>query len=199
VTPTRALRYVTDRCDVPGHRAPTARRRADHDRVVHAGAHRERAGAGARGDGRRARELGRPDRAVLEPPRDPSAQLDRVAGRLGLVVRTEEDEAFVDEHYDQLREVYLRGGNAVPFSRRRVHQCFVHMKQARRLIAVSVRMPDGTCIATGTFFIDDRELHLWMWAHRTRYRWYRPTELMTWTVMQRALQAGCVTFDLNGE
>ena len=123
----------------------------------------------------------------------------RRAERLGLVVRTEEDEAFVDEHYDQLREVYLRGGNAVPFSRRRVHQCFVHMKQARRLIAVSVLMPDGTCIATGTFFIDDRELHLWMWAHRTRYRWYRPTELMTWTVMQRALQAGCVTFDLNGE
>jgi len=73
------------------------------------------------------------------------------------------------------------------------------MKQAGRLIAVSVRMPDGTCIATGTFFIDDRELHLWMWAHRTRYRWYRPTELMTWTVMQRALRAGCVSFDLNGE
>src|SRR5437016_13492744 len=40
----------------------------------------------------------------------------RRAERLGLVVRTEEDEAFVDEHYDQLREVYLRGGNAVPFS-----------------------------------------------------------------------------------
>src|SRR5205814_8943884 len=70
----------------------------------------------------------------------------RRAERLGLVVRTEEDESFVDEHYDQLREVYLRGGNAVPFSRRRVHHCFVHMKQARRLIAVSVLMPDGTCI-----------------------------------------------------
>jgi len=123
----------------------------------------------------------------------------RRAERLGLVVRTEDDESFVDEHYDQLREVYLRGGNAVPFSRRRVHQCFRHLKQAGRLVAVSVRMPDGTCIATGTFFIDDRELHLWMWAHRTGYRWYRPTELMTWTVMQRALRAGCVTFDLNGE
>ena len=123
----------------------------------------------------------------------------RRAERLGLVVRSEEDESFVDEHYDQLREVYLRGGNAVPFSRRRVHQCFVHMKRAGRLDAVSVRMPDGTCIATGTFFVDPPELHLWMWAHRTRYRWYRPTELMTWTVMQRALQAGCVTFDLNGE
>lgn len=123
----------------------------------------------------------------------------RRAERLGLVVRTEDDESFVDEHYDQLREVYLRGGNAVPFSRRRVQQCFRHMKQAGRLVAVSVRLPDGTCIATGTFFIDDRELHLWMWAHRTRYRWYRPTELMTWTVMQRALRAGCVSFDLNGE
>ena len=123
----------------------------------------------------------------------------RRAERLGLVVHTEEDESFVDEHYDQLREVYLRGGNAVPFSRRRVQQCFRHLQRAGRLVAVSVRMPDGTCIATGTFFIDNRELNLWMWAHRTRYRWYRPTELMTWTVMQRALRAGCVTFDLNGE
>src|SRR5207237_5150157 len=123
----------------------------------------------------------------------------RRAERLGLVVRTEEDESFVDEHYDQLREVYLRGGNAVPFSRTRVRQCFRHMQQAGRLIAVSVRMPDGTCVATGTFFIDHPELHRWMWAHSTRYRWYRPTEMMTWTVMQRVLPARRADCGLTGE
>ena len=37
-----------------------------------------------------------------------------------------------------------------------------------------------------------------MWAHRQHYRWYRPTELMTWTVMQRAIQLGCETFDFMG-
>ena len=123
----------------------------------------------------------------------------RRAERLGLEVRFEHDESFVDEHYDQLCEVYLRGGNAVPFTHRRVLECFRHMKRAGVLTAVSVRMPDGTCIATGMFLIDHAELLLWMWAHRTIHRWYRPTELMTWTVMQRALQARCTTFDLMGE
>src|SRR5213078_1767517 len=53
-------------------------------------------------------------------------------------------------------------------------------------------------IATGIFLVHARELFLWTWAHRSRYRWYRPTELMTWTVMQRAMALGCNTFDLMG-
>jgi hypothetical protein len=66
-------------------------------------------------------------------------------------------------------------------------------------VAVSVHLPDGgACIATGTFTIEGKELLLWMWAHRTQYRWYRPTDLMTWTVMQIAMDAGCVSLDLMG-
>lgn len=123
----------------------------------------------------------------------------RRAERLGLVVRFEEDEGFVDEHYDQLREVYLHGGNAVPFSRGRLLEGFRWLRASGNLIAVSVSLPGGRIpIATGMFFIEGRELSLWMWAHRTHYRWYRPTELMTWAVMQRAMRAGCDTFDLMG-
>jgi hypothetical protein len=123
----------------------------------------------------------------------------RRAGKLGLVVRFEEDESFVDEHYDQLREVYTRGGNVIPFSKKRALEFFRHMKSGGNLLAVSVSLPDGgPCIATGTFTVEGRELLLWMWAHRTQYRWYRPTELMTWTVMRRAMELGCDTFDLMG-
>jgi hypothetical protein len=121
------------------------------------------------------------------------------AERLGLEVRFVEDEAFVEEHFDQVREVYVRGGHTVPFSKRRVLACFRHLKASGNLIAVSAHLPEGgPCIATGTFLIGRGELLLWMWAHRTRYRWYRATELMTWTVMRRALAAGCTSFDLMG-
>ncbi len=119
--------------------------------------------------------------------------------KLGLEVRFEEDEAFVDEHYDQLVEVFARGGNMVPFGKKRALEFFRHMKRGGNLIAVSVYLPDGgPNIATGMFTIEGKELLLWMWTHRTQYRWYRPTELMTWTVMKKAMEMGCDTFDFMG-
>jgi hypothetical protein len=119
--------------------------------------------------------------------------------KLGLEVRFETDERFVDEHYQQIQEVYIRGGHAVNFSRQRVLECFRHMRDAGMLVAVSVYLPsDGVSIASGMFTVDGKELLLWTWAHRSRHRWHRPTELMTWSVMQRAMKAGCDTFDLMG-
>lgn len=121
------------------------------------------------------------------------------ADRLGLEVRFEEDEAFVDEHFDQVREVFRRGGHSVPFGKERLRQYFLHLRDSGNLLAVSVYLPGGRVnIASGMFSIEANELLLWSWAHRERYRWYRPTELMTWSVMRRALAAGCDTFDLMG-
>jgi hypothetical protein len=116
----------------------------------------------------------------------------------GLEVRFETDESFVDEHYQQIREVYVRGGHAVNFGQQRVLECFRSLQAAGNLVAVSVYLPNRVNIATGMFTVEGRELLLWTWAHRTKYRWHRPTELMTWTVIQQALAAGCDTFDLMG-
>jgi D-aspartate ligase len=121
------------------------------------------------------------------------------AHKLGLDVRFETDEAFVEPHYKQLCDVYVRGGNAISFSLERVRAAFRHLRDANALIAVSIWLPDGeTMIASGMFAIEGRELLLWSWAHSTRYRWYRATELLTWSVMTRALERGCETFDFMG-
>jgi hypothetical protein len=122
----------------------------------------------------------------------------RRATKLGLVARFEEDEAFVAEHYAQLREVFVRGGHAVSFGEDRARELFRHMQAAGKLLAISVYLPDGANIATGLFTVACGELLLWSWAHRTAHRWFRPTELLTWTVMTRAMAAGCTTFDLMG-
>jgi hypothetical protein len=119
--------------------------------------------------------------------------------KLGLEVRFESDDRFVDEHYEQIKEVYVRGGHTVNFGRRRVLECFRRLRDAGNLLAVSVYLPESqTNIATGMFTIEGRELLLWTWAHREKYRWYRPTELMTWSVIQQALKAGCETLDFMG-
>ncbi|HEX7337368.1 MAG TPA: GNAT family N-acetyltransferase [Gemmatimonadales bacterium] len=119
--------------------------------------------------------------------------------KLGLEVRFETDEQFVAEHYEQIKEVYVRGGHVVNFSRRRVIECFRRLRESGNLVAVSVYLPGvESSIASGMFTIEGTELLLWTWAHRAKHRWHRPTELMTWTVIQRALKAGCRTFDLMG-
>jgi hypothetical protein len=104
----------------------------------------------------------------------------------------------VTEHYSQLREVFARGGNTVSFGIDRARAFFRHMRGAGKLLAISVSLPDGTSIAAGFFTIDERELLLWSWAHRQAQRWFRPTELLTWTVMTRAMALGCKTFDFMG-
>ena len=123
----------------------------------------------------------------------------RKAIKLGLIAKIESAEAFVDEFYAQLEEVLTRNAAVVSFSRKRVHQLFQSMQASGNLLALSVRLPDDdTCIATGLFMIEGRELYLWHWTHRTRYRWYCPIELLTWKAMQKAMEAGCTTFDMAG-
>src|SRR2546421_560864 len=76
------------------------------------------------------------------------------AQRLGLTVRFEDDDAFVDEHYSQVQEVYRRGGYTVPFSKERVLTVFRSLRDAGNLLAVSVYLPGGrVSIATGIFAV----------------------------------------------
>ena len=119
--------------------------------------------------------------------------------KLGLTVRLGVDSAFIDDHYAQITAVFARGGNVVPFRKARLAAFVAHMQESGNLIAASVFLPDGsTRIATATFTVDGPELLLWMWAHDVRYRWYRPTEMMTWAIMQAAMERGCTTLDFMG-
>jgi hypothetical protein len=48
------------------------------------------------------------------------------------------------------------------------------------------------------FMIEGRELSFWGWTHKAQYRWYCPSELLIWTAIEKASEAGCVTFDMAG-
>ncbi|HEY9015407.1 MAG TPA: GNAT family N-acetyltransferase [Gemmatimonadales bacterium] len=146
----------------------------------------------------RVRLYPRSERRTLMQLKDSARRTIARGIKQGLEVRFESDESFVDEHYRQIKEMYLRGGGSVNFGRRRVLQCFQKLRNAGNLVAVSVYLPNRVNIATGMFSIEGKELLLWTWAQRSEYRWHRPTELMTWSVMQRAIAAGCETFDLTG-
>ncbi len=121
------------------------------------------------------------------------------AQELGLITRFRNDEEFADEVFDQIKEVFHRGGNTVPFAKKRVEEFIRNLKDTGNMIAIAIYLPDGeTCIATGLFTVESNELLLWMWTHRTEFRNYRPTEFMTWQVMQKAMELGCDKIDFMG-
>jgi hypothetical protein len=123
----------------------------------------------------------------------------RKAIKLGLVVKLNADETFIDESYAQIREVFTRKGKSLPYSKKRLSQCVRYAAAGGNLLPISILLPDeSTSIATGIFLIDGKELYFWQWAHRTEYRWYCPSELLMWTAMQKGMEAGCVTFDMSG-
>lgn len=132
--------------------------------------------------------------------RDSARRNVQRADRLGLELRLESSASFAPEAYRQIGEVFIRGGNAVPFPLARVEAFLSCMQAAGTLVAVSARLPDtGECIACALFTISDGELLLWQWAHRPEHRWYRATEALTWTAMRQAMARGCTTMDLMGE
>jgi hypothetical protein len=119
--------------------------------------------------------------------------------KLGLEVRLETGTRFVDEHYQQIKDVYLRGRHALNFRHQRLLQCFRWLTESGNLMAVSIHLPsEQASLATAMFTIEGKELLLWTWAHRTQDGWHAPTELMIWTVIKRALRQGCETFELMG-
>jgi CelD/BcsL family acetyltransferase involved in cellulose biosynthesis len=135
----------------------------------------------------------------LKTWKDSARRNVRRAEKLGLIARFEEHERFVDDHYAQIRDVFIRGGHSISFTRDKTREFFRRMHAAGKLMAISIYLPDGeTNIATGLFKVDGKELLLWSWAHDAAYRWYRPTEFLTWHVARRAIEAGCETFDFMG-
>jgi D-aspartate ligase len=123
----------------------------------------------------------------------------RRAERLGLEIRFGVDDAFAHDHFDQVRQVYRRGGMEVPFSEERLAAGIRAMNASGALLALSAFLPASDIrIATATFLVEGDELQLWMWAHHPHYRWYRATELMTWRAMRHAMSLGCRTFDMMG-
>ena len=147
-------------------------------------------------------------RAELHPG-DPAKTLSAVHPRTrtymrsltkgNLIAAINEDQGFVDEHYQQIQGVFARRGTSVPFSKERVRQLVNHMRPSGHLLTVAIRTSDhNRCIATGLFLVGGTELHLWSWAHREEFGRLHPIELLTWVAMQKGMEAGCTSLDFSG-
>jgi hypothetical protein len=122
----------------------------------------------------------------------------RKAEKSGVVVEEAHDDAFADEYYEQLKDVFAKQGKLPTYGIDRVRILLKHMLPTGRLLAVRARDPEGRCIATGLYpGMNDMAF---FWGNAS-WRWgqqWRPNEYLHWYALRYWKARGATRFDWGG-
>lgn len=122
----------------------------------------------------------------------------RKAERSGLTIEVAEDDAFADEYFSQLEEVFARQGKRPTYDKARVRALMKAALPSGHLLALRARDPEGLCVATAIFPAMDRVMYFWGGASRQAHRSLRPNEALFWFAMRHWKARGVMTFDMGG-
>jgi hypothetical protein len=123
----------------------------------------------------------------------------RKAEKSGVIVEPAEDEAFADEYYEQLKEVFAKQNLVPTYSLHRVRTLIKHLAPTGRLLRVRARDSEGRCIATGIFPGFNRIAEFWGNASLRSSQALRPNEAIHWYAMRYWKRRGIETYDWGGE
>ncbi|MEN6450727.1 MAG: GNAT family N-acetyltransferase [Thermoguttaceae bacterium] len=122
----------------------------------------------------------------------------RKAIKMGVSVEEAHDEAFADEYYQQLRDVFAKQSLVPTYDLARV-QCLIrHLLPTGNLQLLRVRAPDGRCIATGVFLGFHQYAYFWGNASWRDGQRFCPNELLQWHAIRYWKQRGMRRYDLCG-
>jgi hypothetical protein len=115
----------------------------------------------------------------------------------GLEVERTQDPTFVQEYYTQLQQVFLRQGLAPTYGEDRVRALWETLMPLGKLLALRVRRGDDV-VATGLFPHDERAVYFFGGACRPAAYSLYPNELLHWSAMLAALEAGIPCYNMCG-
>lgn len=124
----------------------------------------------------------------------------RKARKNNLTVEIVDDntQAFIDEYYIQLKEVFRRRSSAVPYKKERVDRLFNFLKEKDMLLALRVKNSKDEPLACGIFICDKKYMFLFGMASKTKYLNLSPNELLVWESIRIAKERGISVYDLGG-
>ncbi|MBQ3133424.1 MAG: GNAT family N-acetyltransferase [Clostridia bacterium] len=108
------------------------------------------------------------------------------------------DDAFVDEYYDQLIDVFAKQGLVPTYNKERVLALVRHLRSTDNLLCLRVRDPEGLSIATSIFFGYGSTFYFWGGASYRSGQKYLPNEYMLWTANRHFRDKGMTSFDMVG-
>jgi hypothetical protein len=126
-------------------------------------------------------------------------QCIRKAQHCGVVIEeAAADDAFVQEYYDQLTEIFLKQGLLPTYSLRTVRNLLHYLYPAGHLALFRARNQEGKCIATGIYHGVNKFASLWGNASLRDYLPLRPNQALHWHALRYWRGRGAECFDWGG-
>jgi Acetyltransferase (GNAT) domain len=108
------------------------------------------------------------------------------------------DEAFAEEYYEQLKDVFAKQGKVPTYDAARVRSLIKHMGTTDRILLVRARNPEGRAIATGIYPGMNEVAYFWGNASWRNEQQWRPNEALHWYAMRYWKSRGAKVFDWGG-
>ena len=122
----------------------------------------------------------------------------RKAAKLGVVVEEAHDDAFAEDYYAQLVEVFANQSLTPTYGIERVRLLIKHLLPTGNLLLLRARDGEGRCIATGIFPAMYETAYFWGNASWKQYRHLSPNEPLHWHAMRYWKQRQVQWYDLCG-
>lgn len=122
----------------------------------------------------------------------------RKAEKAGVTVEEASDDAFADEYYAQLEDVFAKQSLVPMYGVDRVRSLIENVYPTGRLLLLRARSPEGECIATGIFPALNRTMYFWGGASWRPHQALRPNEAVMWYALRYWKARGIEACDLGG-
>jgi hypothetical protein len=121
----------------------------------------------------------------------------RVAERNGIQVEEATDDAFADDYYAQLEDVFGKQSLVPTYRIERVRALIHHLLPTGRLLLLRARTKDGRCVATGIYPGFNGAAQFWGGASWRSTQHLRPNEAVMWHAIRYWRSRGVRELDLG--
>lgn len=123
----------------------------------------------------------------------------RKADKSGVVIEeVNDDPAFAEEFYEQLRDVFAKQNLVPTYSIERVRSLIRNLAPSGQLLLLRARDAEGNCIATAVLPWYHRTMYFWGGASFRQHQHLRPNEALIWHALRWAKSRGVTEFDFVG-
>jgi CelD/BcsL family acetyltransferase involved in cellulose biosynthesis len=143
-------------------------------------------------------DLARDEDAIFGGMSSACRRAIRKADKSGVTVEEATGEAFADEYFAQLQDVFAKQALVPTYGVERVRALIRHIEPTGRLLMLRARSPEGQSIATAIFPAFNGTAYFWGGASWRSGQILRPNEALFWHAMRELRRRGVTTLDLGG-